>query len=127
MAPLPVAGRRRAKPGLASATGAPGPLADDPAPAGSPGEALRAELAARGLRATALAAALKVPPNRITEILRGRRGISAETAMRLARHLGGTPGHWLDLQKAYELELAEAAMGPRIRREVKPWRRPAES
>lgn len=123
MAPLPVAGRRRAKPGLPSAEAE---LAADPAPAGAPGEALRAELTARGLSATALAAALRVPPNRISEILRGRRGISAETALRLARHLGGTPGHWLDLQKAYELELAETSAGPRIRREVKPWRKPAD-
>ena len=64
--------------------------------------------------------ALRVPPNRITTILAGDRAVIAETALRLARHLGTSPGFWLNLQKAYELEVAERAEGARIRAEVAP-------
>ena len=85
-----------------------------------PGEILREELAELELSATALAHALKVPPNRITTILAGDRAVSAETALRLARHFGTSPGFWLNLQKAYELEVTERAEGERIRAEVAP-------
>lgn len=86
-----------------------------------PGEVLRHEfLEPLGLTAHALALALRVPANRITAILGGRRAITAETALRLARHFGTTPGFWLTLQKAYELEVAEQAEGARIRAEVAP-------
>jgi addiction module HigA family antidote len=89
-----------------------------------PGEVLRHEfLEPLGLTAHALALALRVPANRITAILSGRRAVTAETALRLARHFGTTPGFWLNLQKAYELEVAERAEGARIRAEVAP--RPA--
>src|SRR5699024_95639 len=86
-----------------------------------PGEVLRHEfLEPLGLTAHALALALRVPANRITAILAGRRAVTAETALRLARHFGTSPGFWLDLQKNYELEVAELAGGERIRAEVTP-------
>ena len=89
-----------------------------------PGEVLRHDfLEPLGLSAHALALALRVPSNRITAILAGRRAVTAETALRLARHFGTSPGFWLNLQKAHELELAEQAEGARIRVEVAP--RPA--
>ena len=89
-----------------------------------PGEVLRHEfLEPLGLTAHALALAPRVPANRITAILAGRRAVTAETALRFARHFGTSPGFWLDLQKNYELEVAERAEGARIRAEVAP--RPA--
>jgi len=86
-----------------------------------PGDVLRHDfLEPLGLSAHALAMALRVPPNRITTILAGDRAVTAETALRLARHFGTSPGFWLNLQKAYELEVAERAAGERIRTEVAP-------
>jgi antitoxin HigA-1 len=86
-----------------------------------PGAVLRHDfLDPLGLSAHALALALRVPPNRITAILAEERAVTAETALRLARHFGTTPGFWLNLQKAYELEVAERAKGQRIRAEVAP-------
>jgi addiction module HigA family antidote len=86
-----------------------------------PGEVLRHDfLEPFGLSAHALAMALRVPPNRITTILAGTRAVTAETALRLARHFGTSPGFWLNLQKVYELEVAERAEGDRIRAEVAP-------
>jgi addiction module HigA family antidote len=72
------------------------------------------------LSAHALALALRVLPNRITIILADGRAVTAETALRLARHFGTSPGFWLNLQKAYELEVTEPAEGERIRTEVAP-------
>jgi len=84
-----------------------------------PGEILREDyLAESGMSANALAKALKVPAPRINDVLRGRRGISADTALRLARYFDTTPQFWLNLQTAYDLRLAEAAAGRRIAREV---------
>ena len=86
-----------------------------------PGDVLRHDfLEPLGLSAHALALALRVPPNRITTILARERAVTAETALRLARHFGTSPGFWLNLQKAYELEVAERAQGERIRAEVAP-------
>jgi addiction module HigA family antidote len=86
-----------------------------------PGDVLRHDfLELLGLSAHALAMALRVPPNRITAILAGERAVTAETALRLARHFGTAPGFWLNLQKAYELDVAERAQGERIRAEVAP-------
>lgn len=86
-----------------------------------PGEVLRHEfLTPLGLTAHALALALRVPANRISTILAGERAVTAETALRLARHFGTTPGFWLNLQKAYELDVAEREAGARIRAEVAP-------
>ena len=93
-------------------------------PAVHPGEVLRHEfLDPLGLSANALALALRVPANRITAILKAERGITAETALRLARHFATSPGFWLNLQNACELEVAGQKAGPRIRAEVMP--RPA--
>ena len=72
-----------------------------------PGEVLRDELDALGLSANALSRALGVPVNRVTMILNGRRGVSADTALRLARYFGATPQLWRNLQKAWELRRAE--------------------
>ena len=90
-------------------------------PATLPGEVLRADfLDAMGLTAHALALALRVPANRVTAILAGQRAVTADTALRLARHFGTSAGFWLNLQKRYELEVAERAAGARIRAEVLP-------
>ncbi|HXD90102.1 MAG TPA: HigA family addiction module antitoxin [Candidatus Binataceae bacterium] len=87
-----------------------------------PGEILREELDELGLSARALATALKVPTNRITTILNGRRGITADTALRLARFFGTSPEFWLNLQSAHDLRLAQRNAGVRIVREIKPRR-----
>jgi addiction module HigA family antidote len=86
-----------------------------------PGEVLRHEfLEPLSLTAHALALALRVPANRVTAILAGERAVTAETALRLARHFGTSAGFWLNLQKAYELDVAERVAGERIRAEVAP-------
>lgn len=86
-----------------------------------PGEILRHDfMQPLSLTAHALALALRVPANRITAILAGGRAVTAETALRLARHFGTSAGFWLNLQKAYELDVAERAAGERIRTEVAP-------
>ena len=73
-----------------------------------PGEVLREEyLAPLGLSAAALARAIQVPGNRISDILRERRDISADTAIRLGRFFGVDPRFWLNLQSAYDLSVAE--------------------
>jgi len=86
-----------------------------------PGEVLRHEfMGPLGLSAHALSLALRVPANRISAILASRRAVTAETALRLARHFGTSAGFWLNLQKAFELEQAEREAGARIRSEVAP-------
>ena len=85
-----------------------------------PGRLLRREMQARRLSANALALALRVSSGRITDILNGKRGVSPETAMRLARYFGNSARFWLNLQTTYELEVAEAELGERIAAEVAP-------
>jgi len=86
-----------------------------------PGDVLRADyLDAMGITAHALALALHVPANRVTAILAGERAVTADTALRLARYFGASAGFWLNLQKSYELELAERSAGARIGAEVLP-------
>ena len=85
-----------------------------------PGEILRDELDALGLPANALANALDVPVNRVTMILNGQRGISADTALRLARYFGTTPQLWMNLQKTWELRRAEIEAGREIAKRVTP-------
>lgn len=85
-----------------------------------PGEVLRDELQTISLSANALSKALGVPVNRITAILNGQRGITADTALRLARYFGTTPQIWLNLQQAYELRRAEIAAGRQIAERVQP-------
>lgn len=86
-----------------------------------PGEVLREDyLVPLGLSANALAKALHVPPPRIYDIVRERRGVSADTAMRLARYFGGDARSWLDLQVAYDLRVAQIEDNKRIAKEVRP-------
>jgi addiction module HigA family antidote len=80
-----------------------------------PGEILREEyMRPLALSANRLAAALHVPTNRLTEILNERRGVTADTALRLARAFGTTPQFWLNLQQAYELAHAQNEAGADI-------------
>lgn len=72
------------------------------------------------MSANAFAQALKVPANRVTAILNGERSITADTALRIARYLGGGPEGGLDLQLQYDLRVAEIEAGKRIAGEVKP-------
>src|SRR5512139_216585 len=85
-----------------------------------PGELLRDELQEIGVSLNELARALRVPMNRISAIVNGKRAISVDTAMRLARYFGTSPQYWLNLQMAYELEVAGQSMGAKIEREVLP-------
>ena len=86
-----------------------------------PGEVLREDfLRPAGLTANALAKALHVPTPRVNDIVRERRGVSADTAMRLARYFGGDARSWLNLQAIYDLRLAEIANARRIDREIMP-------
>src|SRR6266566_3965558 len=82
-----------------------------------PGEHLREDfMKPLGLSSNALARALEVTPARINEILRERRGISADTALRLARFFGTDAQSWLNLQTNYDIQCAEDAAGPSIKR-----------
>ena len=86
-----------------------------------PGEMLREDfMKPLGLSANALALALRVPVTRISEIVNGRRSITADTALRLSRYFRMSPGFWLRLQTQYELDMAEDQMAATIRREVRP-------
>ena len=85
-----------------------------------PGEVLREELDELGMSAKAFATALDVPANRISAILKGQRGVTADTALRLSRYLGTTAEFWLNLQKSFELRVAEMEAGKEIARRVKP-------
>ena len=85
-----------------------------------PGEVLRDELDESGLSANALSKALGVPANRVTAILNGQRGVSADTALRLAQYFGTTPELWLNLQKTWELRQAEITAGREITKCVMP-------
>ena len=83
-----------------------------------PGAVLREELEARGLSANAFALRLRVPPQRIQDIVAGRRGISPETALRMEASLGTPAKLWLNMQAAYDLHLAEAKFGAAVKKEV---------
>jgi addiction module HigA family antidote len=85
-----------------------------------PGRLLRRELDARGLSANRLAIELGVPSGRITDILNGRRSITAETAVRLGRYFGNSPQFWLDLQGQYDIARVERERGKEIARRVRP-------
>jgi addiction module HigA family antidote len=85
-----------------------------------PGLILKDELEARALSANKLALSLRLPSGRITDILNGKRGISPDTALRLARYFGNSARFWLDLQTAYELATVEQEIGSRIAEEVRP-------
>jgi addiction module HigA family antidote len=86
-----------------------------------PGEILREDyLAPLEMSANALAKALHVPAPRINEVVREKRGITADTALRLARYFNTTPQFWSGLQAEYELRVTEIKEAKRIRTEVKP-------
>lgn len=80
-----------------------------------PGNVLAHELDALGVSPTELARQIAVPPNRISQIIHGKRAISGDTALRLAHWFKTTPEFWLNLQSTYDLSLAEQATGPAIR------------
>ena len=86
-----------------------------------PGEILREEfMLPLGLSAHAIAVALRVAAPRINDIVRGKRGISPDTALRLARYFNCTPQFWLNLQTSYDLKTAQLASRAKIEREVLP-------
>ena len=87
-----------------------------------PGEILRDEIEAADVSEGALSKALDIPLNRVTTILEGRQGITADTALRLARYFGTTPQLWLNLQQAWELRRAEIEVGRQIAKRVTPRR-----
>ena len=89
-----------------------------------PGEHLAEQLEELGMSAAELGRQLKVPTNRITGILNGRRAITGDSALRLAHFFGTSPEFWLNLQKIYELRLAEQKVGAAIRRLPKLGARP---
>jgi addiction module HigA family antidote len=88
------------------------------------GEILADELQELEMSANELARILHVPTNRITQILAGKRAMTADTALRLGQWLGTGPELWLNLQKSYELRLAEEKAGEEIRRTI-PTRAPS--
>ena len=81
-----------------------------------PGETLREDLEELGMSAAELARRIEVPVNRVTEILNGRRAVTGDTALRLGRFFGTSGELWLNLQKLYELRLAERKNGAEIAR-----------
>ncbi len=89
-------------------------------PISHPGRLLRRELQARKLSANRLALDIGVPSGRITDILNGRRAITADTAVRLGRYFGNSAQFWIDLQSQYEIALVERDRGEAIARQVRP-------
>lgn len=86
-----------------------------------PGEVLHEDLMKPlGVSINRLARELRVPVNRISEIVNGRRGITADTALRLARYFATTPEFWMNLQAAHDLDSAQRASAERIARDVNP-------
>ena len=90
------------------------------APVVHPGRLLKRELAARELSANRLSLDLGVSSGRITDILNGRRAITADTALRLGRYFGNSAQFWLDLQSQYEIALVEREKGAEIAKRVRP-------
>jgi addiction module HigA family antidote len=91
-----------------------------------PGEILLEEfLRPLGISQNKLARDLDVPVGRINDIIKGKRGISADTALRLATYFETTAELWLNLQTRYDLKVASATLGPKVRRAVRPHRRAA--
>jgi addiction module HigA family antidote len=81
---------------------------------------LKREMTVRGLSANKLSIDIGVPSGRITDILNGRRGISADTAVRLGRYFGNSPQFWLDLQGQHDIGVVEREKGAEIARRVRP-------
>lgn len=93
---------------------------NDRLPPTHPGEILRDELDELDLSANVFAGKIGVPTNRVTEILAGRRSVTAETALRLGRFFGTTAQFWMNLQANYDLKTAAAVSGKDIVRQVRP-------
>jgi addiction module HigA family antidote len=89
-------------------------------PAAHPGRLLKRELEARGLSANRLALDLGVPSGRITDILNGRRAITADTAVRVGRYFGNGAQFWVDLQGQFDIAVVERKKGDEIARPVTP-------
>jgi addiction module HigA family antidote len=86
-----------------------------------PGEVLREEfLKPMSMTPNALSRALHVPASRVNEIVREERGVTTDTALRLARYFGGDAQSWMNLQIAYDLKMAEANALPKICEEIQP-------
>ncbi len=81
-----------------------------------PGEVLADELEEIGISPTELARQLSVPANRISQIIKGKRAITGDTALRLGHWLGMSPQFWLNLQSAYDLRMAESQAGAEVRK-----------
>src|SRR5437870_4311582 len=97
------------------------PRRTKPMPPIRPGETLREDyLTPLGLTANRLAMELLVPATRVNDIVRGKRAITADTALRLARYFGTTPQFWMNLQANYDLDLAQDARGPEIAGRITP-------
>ena len=89
----------------------------------NPGRTLREDLLEPlEMRVNALASELHMPTTQLNDVVRGRRGLTADTALRLARYLGTTAQFWLNLQSIYDLRAAEKSSGSLIRRQVSPRR-----
>jgi antitoxin HigA-1 len=93
-------------------------------PAVHPGRLLKRELTARGLSANRLALDIGVPSGRITDILNGRRAISADTAVRLGQYFGNSAQFWLDLQSQYDIAVITRDRGEKITQQVRRAARP---
>jgi antitoxin HigA-1 len=87
-----------------------------------PGEVLKSVLDDAGLNANRLALELHVPANRISDILRGRRPITADTALRLARFFGTSAQMWVNLQAKFDLQTAEDQLSGKVAEEVRPFK-----
>jgi addiction module HigA family antidote len=87
-----------------------------PRPVVRPGKVLAEELQSLGVTPTELARQIEVPPNRISQIINGKRAITGDTAVRLAHWFGTHPEFWLNLQSTYELRQAERHLGASVRR-----------
>ena len=88
-----------------------------------PGEVIKFDvMEPLGISVNRLALELRVPATRMSEIVHGRRGITADTALRLARFLGTSPRFWMNLQSDYDIRVAENATGEEIQQQVRPSR-----
>ncbi|MGA2267294.1 MAG: HigA family addiction module antitoxin [Bryobacteraceae bacterium] len=90
-----------------------------------PGEILKTVLDDAGLNAHQTALALRIPANRLTAILNGKRALSADTAMRLGRFFGTSAEMWINLQARYDLHVAEDELWEKVAEEVRPFKRVA--
>jgi addiction module HigA family antidote len=88
-----------------------------------PGRILRRELEEIGMSANAVALALRIPANRLTGIMNGKRSITADTALRLARFFGTSAQFWINLQATHDLQVAEDELADRVEHEVQPLRK----